>query len=58
MSSTRFGAAVVVAALLACAVTLRADVKADEKTLVKFEGMLGRVVDSGSLPRQGVGGTS
>jgi hypothetical protein len=57
MSSTRVGAAVLLAAMLA--VTLRADVKTDEKTLVKFEGMLGRVVNlfGGKAAREGVTST-
>ena len=50
-----------IAALVFCLVgastySLRADVKTDEKTLVKFEGMLGRVVGifAGKAAREGV----
>ena len=55
MYRTRFGAALV-CALLASAQTLSADVKTDQRGLVKFEGTLGRIVNlfGGRAAREGV----
>ena len=49
-------AALVLGLVAATAHSLRADVKTDEKSLVKFEGMLGRVVGifGGKVAREGV----
>jgi hypothetical protein len=58
MRSSRSRAVALFTVLLAAA-TLHADVKTDEKTLVKFEGMLGRVVNvfGGRAAREGVTST-
>lgn len=59
MSRTSLGSAFVVVALFAAAAvvpTLHADVKKREKTLVKFEGMMGRMMNmaAGSAAKDGV----
>ncbi len=45
MKRARYGVVIAMAALLAAAAPARADVKAQEKTQVKFEGMLGRMMN-------------
>ena len=52
----RILAAVTIALLIVPGYSLKADVKSDEKSLVKFEGMLGRVVNlfGGKAAREGV----
>jgi hypothetical protein len=59
MTRMRIGASLVVCLLAASASTLRADVKADERGLVRFEGTLGRVVNlfGGRAAREGVKST-
>jgi hypothetical protein len=56
MNRVRFGAVVGVCLGFASAHSLVADVKSDEKALVKFEGTLGRVVNifGGKAAREGV----
>jgi len=52
----RMFAAVTIALLIVSGYSLKADVKSDEKSLVKFEGMLGKVVNlfGGRAAREGV----
>ena len=52
----RILATVTIALVIASGYSLEADVKSDEKSLVKFEGMLGRVVNlfGGKAAREGV----
>ena len=52
----RIFAAVTIALLIVSGYSLKADVKSDEKSLVKFEGMLGKVVNlfGGKAAREGV----
>ena len=52
----RIFAAVTIALLIVSGYSLTADVKSDEKSLVKFEGMLGKVVNlfGGRAAREGV----
>src|ERR1700688_4226653 len=49
-------AALTIGLLIVFAHSLRADVKSDQKSVVKFEGMLGRVVNlfGGKAAREGV----
>jgi hypothetical protein len=56
MTRGRISAAVTIALLIVSGYSLKADVKSDEKTLVKFEGMLGKVVNlfGGKAAREGV----
>jgi hypothetical protein len=56
MFRARLAAAITLGLLAAQAPLLHADVKSDEKSLVKFEGMLGRVVNlfGGRAAREGV----
>jgi hypothetical protein len=56
MKRARFGTAVALAGLLLTAATANADVKAQEKTQVKFEGMLGRMMNlfGGSRAKDGI----
>jgi hypothetical protein len=55
----RTAAAIVVAALVLATASLRADVRADEKSHVEFAGMLGRMVNifGGKAAREGVAST-
>ena len=59
MNRTRIAAALTLCLLLVSARHLGADVKADEKGLVKFEGTLGRVVSlfGGRAAREGTRST-
>jgi hypothetical protein len=59
MNRMRLGAALTAALLLASTHSILADVKADERALVKFEGTLGRVVGlfGGKAAREGVKST-
>jgi hypothetical protein len=56
MNRSRIALACSLAALLVSTAAVRADVRADEKVLFKFEGMLGRVVSifGGKAAREGV----
>jgi hypothetical protein len=56
MIHRRMAAAVTIGLLIVFAHSLGADVKSDQKSLVKFEGMLGRVVNlfGGKAAREGV----
>jgi hypothetical protein len=56
MNRTCLAAALALGLVVVSAHSLQADVKADEKTLVKFEGMLGRVagIFGGRAAREGV----
>jgi hypothetical protein len=56
MIHRRMAAAVTIGLLIVFAHSLEADVKSDQKSLVKFEGMLGRVVNlfGGKAAREGV----
>jgi hypothetical protein len=56
MARGRIAAAVTIGLLIVSAHSLEADVKSDQKSLVKFEGMLGRVVSlfGGKAAREGV----
>jgi hypothetical protein len=57
MIRRHLAAVLTIALLIVSAHSLRADVKSDQKSLVKFEGMLGRVVNlfGGKAAREGVG---
>ena len=57
MIRRRLAAVLTIALLIVFGHSLRADVKSDQKSLVKFEGMLGRVVNlfGGKAAREGVG---
>ena len=59
ISLIRFAAALTVALVLASVASLQADVKADERGLVRFEGTLGKVVNlfGGKAAREGVKST-
>jgi hypothetical protein len=59
MNRSRAGVALAVCLVLASAHSLRADVKADERGMVKFEGTLGRIVNifGGRAAREGVKST-
>lgn len=59
MNRTRIAAALALSVLFVSAHQVRADVKTDEKGLVKFEGALGRVVNlfGGKAAREGVRST-
>ncbi len=56
MNRTRTAAVLIAGALLASAASLTADVRTEEKTLVKFEGMLGRMANmfGGKAARDGI----
>jgi hypothetical protein len=56
MIRERMAAAATIGLLIVSGYSLKADVKSNEKTLVKFEGMLGRVVNlfGGKAAREGV----
>ncbi len=56
MAGARFGVAIAVAGLLVTAGPARADVKTQEKTQVKFEGMLGRMMGlfAGKSAKEGI----
>jgi hypothetical protein len=59
MNRTSIGAALTISFLFASAHSIEADVKADERGLVRFEGTLGRVVNifGGKAAREGVRST-
>src|SRR5687767_2787470 len=59
MNRMRIGAALTLCALFGSTYQLRADVKTEEKGLVKFEGVLGRVVGifGGKAAREGIRST-
>src|ERR1700687_1160517 len=56
MNRGRISAAMTIGLLIVSGYSLKADVKSDEKSLVKFEGMLGKVVNlfGGKAAREGV----
>ena len=56
MNRTRIAVALSLSLSLISAASIHADVKSDQKTLVKFEGMLGRVVNlfGGKSAREGI----
>lgn len=56
MNRTRTVAVLIASALLAAAASLTADVRTEEKTLVKFEGMLGRIANmfGGKATKEGI----
>ena len=56
MNRIRLAAALAVCALIASTVSISADVKSDQRSLVKFEGTLGRIVNifGGKAAREGV----
>ncbi len=56
MNRTRVATVLIAGALLAAAASLTADVRTEEKTLVKFEGMLGRMASmfGGKAAKEGI----